>query len=279
MKKKIHIKIPHYTKLENRMKLMEIEHDKIKNEDVNYDIKIMKKFDKEELTDEIKNKYILNNLLEWNRRLIISNQEKTGYKRHLTNGEISLIIKSINIWKDIIDENNEFCLIVEDDVHFVDNFTEKYLNSLNKVPEDWDILYVNLEYLKEEDKNRKEFSTRKEKILFNNRLKIIKSVKDKVNENKIINKEKSNEYFTLITKGSKWFMGSGYVIKKNTAKLFYENVIKNKCALPIDQEIGYLIEKFNLNSYWLNFNLVKHNFIIDSALSHERYLARKGKSN
>ena len=274
---KINIKIPHYTKLLNRMDLMKMEHEKIKNDKIIYDIKIMTDFDKEKITKELKDKYIFDDLSEWNKRLIVSEQKDTSYKRKLIDGEISLIIKSVNIWKNIIDENNEICFVVEDDVNFTDNFSNKLIDCMNNIPRDWDILYINLEYLNEDDKVEKNITSRKERVLYNSLKKIKTELTNILNKNKNLNKNKSNDFFTLITEGKKWFMGSGYVLKRETAKKFYDHILKKKIALPIDAEIGYLIEKMNLKCYWLNFNLIKHNFTIESALSHERYLARKGK--
>jgi len=275
----IFIKIPHYSKLVERKKLMEVEHEKLINNKFNlkYNIEIYEKYDKEELNDEIINKYFNLNLNEWNRRVVISEQRKTNFKRKITMGEKSLIMKSINLWKSIIDNNINECLIIEDDVNLIENFSKNYLECKKNIPDDWDIIYINLEYLNEDDNKEKYFSSRREKVLFNTIKTLKKSNTDILNENKIINKEKCNDYFTLITKGKKWFMGSGYIINQKTARKFYDTITKEKSVLPIDAEIGYLIEKLNLNCYWLNFNLLYHNFTIDSSLSHERYLARKGK--
>lgn len=100
-------------------------------------------------------------------------------------------------------------------------------------------------------------------------------IKEKIETNKSINKEKNNKYFTLITEGSSWFMGSGYIVNKKSAKLLYDNIIKNKCTLPIDNEIGYLIKKLNLKSYFYNFKLVQHNFGINSLITPGRRKERK----
>ena len=272
------IKIPHYSKLSERKEIMEKEYTKLKNNnnDVTYNIEIYEDYNKEDINNDIIKKYFDSNLREWNKRIIISEQKKTSFKRKITIGEKSLIMKSINLWKNIIDNNIDFCLIVEDDVHYVEDFTKKYLDCLKNIPDDWDIFYVNLEYIDKNEKKRN-FRNKKDKLLYNSRKSIKENNSKQLEENKKLNPKKSNDYFTLITQGPKWHAGYGYVIKNSTAKLFYDTLIRKKCALPIDAEIGYLIQKHKLNSYFLNFNLVYHNFIVDSSLAHERYLARKGK--
>ena len=143
------IKIPHYSKFNERKKIMEEEYNKLKNNnnDVTYNIQIYEDYNKEDINDDIVKKYFDQNLREWNNRIIISEQKKTSFKRKITIGEKSLIMKSINLWKNIIDNNIDFCLIVEDDVHYVEDFTKKYLDCLKNIPDDWDIFYVNLEYV------------------------------------------------------------------------------------------------------------------------------------
>ena len=69
----------------------------------------------------------------------------------------------------------------------------------------------------------------------------------------------------------KYFSSYSYIIKNN--KLFLINIPKKMC-FTIDNRIEYLIQKHKLNSYFLNFNLVYHNFVL--TIFYE-YLARKGK--
>ena len=164
---KIFIKIPHYSKNIDRKNLIETQISKINNDCSSYNnysfsFEIIKDYDKEDITLEIINKFILfydnlkktgkvsiNTLFKSQIYVAELNNIFSGFVsnsnyRRLSGGEISLIVKTVNIWKSIIDNNIDICLIVEDDSVFPDNFTEKYLNILNNLPKDWDILYVNL---------------------------------------------------------------------------------------------------------------------------------------
>ena len=272
---KLNLKIPHYCKLKDRKKLIDNQLIKIKNKNVIYNVEFYLKYDKEEIDDKIINEFFDLNLKEWNRRAKISIQKNTSVKRKITKGEMSLIMKSLNIWKNIINDNLDFCLIVEDDTCFIDDFTNKYLDCINNFPNDWDIIYINLEYVTDNEV-KPIFKDVKSRRIYNKR-KNIKEIDTKlVNLNKEINKNKSNEHFTLITHGQKWKYGYGYIIKKETAEKFYKTLIRKKCVLPIDMEIGYLIEKHKLKCYFYNQNLVYQNLQIKSSLSPKRRLARKG---
>ena len=272
----LNIKIPHYSKLKDRKLLIDDQLKKIKNSKINYIIEFYEKYNKEEINDSIINQFFDLNLREWNRRAKISIQKNTSVKRKITNGEMSLIMKSLHIWKKIVDNNIEYCLIVEDDSCFVDNFTNKYLECINNFPSDWDIIFINLEYISESDNIKPVFKDVKSRRVYNKRKNIKKIDTKLVNLNKELNKHMSNNYFTLITNGQKWKYGYGYIIKKETAAQFYKTLIRKKCVLPIDMEIGYLIEKHKLKSYFYNQNLIYQNLFINSSLSPKRRLARKG---
>ena len=74
-------------------------------------------------------------------------------------------------------------------------------------------------------------------------------------------------------------MGSGYIINNKTAKLLYNNLVTDKCLLPIDDHIMYIINKLKLNSYFYNYKLIKHNFSDISLLAQGRRANKKMKNN
>ena len=59
-----------------------------------------------------------------------------------TNGLIGCGLSHLFIWKDAINKNYKNILVLEDDITFTDNFNEYFLNVINEVPEDYDILYL-----------------------------------------------------------------------------------------------------------------------------------------
>ena len=61
--------------------------------------------------------------------------------RILGRGSISLVIKHANIYEKIANSNDEYALVLEDDVLFNDNFKqlEQYMES---APDDWDMIFI-----------------------------------------------------------------------------------------------------------------------------------------
>jgi GR25 family glycosyltransferase involved in LPS biosynthesis len=76
----------------------------------------------------------------------------------LTPGAVGCALSHLNIYNKIIDElnDNEYALIVEDDIIIQDNFDEKLNNYINKIPK-FDILFIGYHYYTNDDPTRKIF--------------------------------------------------------------------------------------------------------------------------
>lgn len=66
---------------------------------------------------------------------------ETGFGK-LYNGELGGTISHTKLIKKIKDENFDKVLILEDDVEFCNNFIPLIEETLNKLPEDWDIFFL-----------------------------------------------------------------------------------------------------------------------------------------
>lgn len=108
--------ILHYTPLEERKKFMD---DQLSKQ--NMIATYVSEYDRENISDDDKI------IFKYNNNLSLSNS--------------SLILKHLEAYKKIVDSNQDFGLIIEDDVVLNDNFSEKYLDYYNQLPENWDILF------------------------------------------------------------------------------------------------------------------------------------------
>ena len=57
-------------------------------------------------------------------------------------GMIGCTLSHIKLWQQIISRPEEYILILEDDVVFVDNFKDKFNYYYTQVPDNWDIIYL-----------------------------------------------------------------------------------------------------------------------------------------
>jgi len=60
---------------------------------------------------------------------------------YMTKGAIGCALSHREAWLNILNGNHEKVLILEDDIHFDDNFNEKLIENLKDVP-DYDLLYI-----------------------------------------------------------------------------------------------------------------------------------------
>jgi GR25 family glycosyltransferase involved in LPS biosynthesis len=63
-------------------------------------------------------------------------------KNKINIGSIACTLSHYYVWKYIVDNNIEKCLILEDDTVFYDNFNEEFEKIL-KLPQQYDLLYLN----------------------------------------------------------------------------------------------------------------------------------------
>jgi hypothetical protein len=73
------------------------------------------------------------------------NQEKHA---HLLPGEVGCYMSHFNILRDAKESDYNSFLVLEDDVVFVDDFTEKFFDGYKYIPEDWDMIYLGCNHKK-----------------------------------------------------------------------------------------------------------------------------------
>jgi GR25 family glycosyltransferase involved in LPS biosynthesis len=147
-------------------------------------------------------------------------------KRNLRHAEISLVLKHIEIIKNIIKNNYNSVLVLEDDVKFVDNFTEKFNEYIKELPDNWDICWVG--------------------SCCNLHANII--------EGKHIYRENGSR------------CTHAFIISLNGAnKILSELKYVNDCS---DWFYNKVIEKFNLNNFWMEPSLIHQNRNFQSSLGH-----------
>jgi GR25 family glycosyltransferase involved in LPS biosynthesis len=78
--------------------------------------------------DVNENEYIRKNILDKNHKLL--------------KGQLGCALSHVELWRKIKNDNEDFALILEDDVQFTDNFKEKLDDLLHCLPETWDIIYL-----------------------------------------------------------------------------------------------------------------------------------------
>ena len=113
--------ILHYQPLKERKEHMENEISKHQ-----LDAEFVLKYDKEDMSDDDKS---------------IFDFESVWSGRTLWVSNASLISKHIECYRMVMENNLDYCHILEDDVILLDDFKEKSLNYINQLPENWDILF------------------------------------------------------------------------------------------------------------------------------------------
>lgn len=61
---------------------------------------------------------------------------------NISDSEISTFLHHFECYKQIIEQNHEYALIMEDDAILCDKFCQRLQKYLNDLPKDWDILYI-----------------------------------------------------------------------------------------------------------------------------------------
>jgi GR25 family glycosyltransferase involved in LPS biosynthesis len=110
--------------------------DKIMNEMAKYKLKanIFNGIDGEKLNlDDLEKDNVINR-----------NYNKKNNIKELRRGEIGCSLSHFEVWKKLLKSDKNYCLILEDDAYFVDDFKNKLNIILNEVKDSkWDILYLN----------------------------------------------------------------------------------------------------------------------------------------
>ena len=131
-----HIFICHYTPLVERKKHIEFELSKLKNIAINF----ITEYDKEYIGPEIHSKYFIDSLHERSSRVRFYTKQKF---KPLSPPEISLSLKHYSAYKQIIDQELPYALIIEDDAVFCYDFMNKMQEMIQALPLEWDVYFPN----------------------------------------------------------------------------------------------------------------------------------------
>ena len=133
---KIKTYILHYTKLVGRRQYME----KLVNV-LNLDVTWITELDQEVMTGDLLHEYHRASDDDWNKKVgALWNIHEHG-PRLLKPSEISLTAKHVEALRRISEDDNEFGLILEDDVLVKTDFTDHLSKLFDETPEDWDIIF------------------------------------------------------------------------------------------------------------------------------------------
>lgn len=209
MKKYPNAYITHYSKLTERKS-------RIKNDLSHWPAKVefIEEFNKEDITEKIKEKYKLKDKKDYSKEI-------KSLARNNINGEIisdsemSLALKHLHAYKKIIDNDEEYGLVLEDDAIPKDNFIEKFMENIKNTPVDWDMIFMG------EGCG-------------------IKFIKEKIKKGHKINE------FCYEVKGTNGT--EAYLIKKEIAQKLINSM--EKFVLPVDWEIEHQLQNMDVKVIW-----------------------------
>lgn len=174
---------------------------------------------KEHITDDMIRSYV-------SQGLTYSNGIPRNAQFQMSRGLISCTLKHYLALKDIVENNHEYAVIMEDNMITGDNVPERldlYINQLNQLYPDWDILFDN--NWDGADNNKYQEGEIKEGIYVY---------------------PKSNEITNQCHGGTK--LAQFYLIRLKAAKKLYENYLPFNNA-P-DWYMNDLFRKLNIKSFW-----------------------------
>jgi len=94
-----------------------------------------------DLTDEIRNKYYKVDKALHDKKKQLTCTYKGDVYLYLSNAYMSMLIEHLFIYDDIIAKNINTAMIIEDDIIFCDDFSNKLARYMNQLPSDWDVFY------------------------------------------------------------------------------------------------------------------------------------------
>lgn len=210
--------IVHYTKLKERKeKILEI----FKDKKIEYEF--IEEYDKDDFSEESILKFY-----KPDKELFVHKIEsafnppewdlRENWFRILNDAEISCTIKHILALKKVSEQEEEVCLIVEDDIiPICDSFLDIINIILKQSPDDWDSIFLGegcgKDFIKSKMKNLQKVSDN-----------LFKSPPPATN------------------------CAEAYLIKKDSAKKIYNSIIPFQ--LVSDWELAYQFYKLNMNVYW-----------------------------
>jgi len=174
---------------------------------------------KEDITDEIIRSCVAPGIT-------YCNKVPTNAQFEMSKGLISCTLKHYLALKNIVENNHEYAVIMEDNMITGDNVPERldlYINQLNQLYPDWDILFDN------EWENNEKYRYNESEI-----------------KEGIYVYPKSNEYGDQFFGGTK--LAQFYLIRLKGAKKLYENYLPFNNS-P-DWYMNDLFRKLNIKSFW-----------------------------
>ena len=210
------IYVIHYDKLTNRKELLEkqLDHNTLSGEWL-----IQKGFYSQDFID----KYYEYNIDEWKRKVQIA--KRPVIYRPLTKSEVHLTINHFLIGEKIIDSEDEFALVLEDDAMLVDDFKKKLDDVLKQLEStDWDMVFLDF----------------------------LGAKPPKVDQLTLLSKRNDYDYYGTCA----------YLIKRTSwIKILNTD---DKFTLPIDDEYKYRINSLGLKTIWVIPPLVKQSSLDES---------------
>lgn len=155
----------------------------------------------------------------WELKVRLGYDHATPYRR-LNKSDISLLYKHIMIWKYMVDNNIETCLVLEDDVIFAEGFINDFNFNLHITPKDWDLIFIGSGCG-------------------------LRIPAHQIKPHSIAYKKEHP--------ASK--CSDSYIIKKDAAVKILTNIIP--FVLPIDFELNYHMAIHDMNVYWWEPPIVK----------------------
>lgn len=134
--------------------------------------------------------------------------------RALTAGEFGCTYSHREIWGKMVKENIKYALIFEDDVTLLPGFQDRLNSMINKMPQEWDILYF---YLITPKKG-----------------------------NKVLN-ILNNDIQKIIPNRQSVFSAAGYLVNIDSARKLFE--LTSKLNLSADHQISFYINQNQIKAY------------------------------
>jgi GR25 family glycosyltransferase involved in LPS biosynthesis len=203
--------ICHYHKLVERIEYLK---NQFKEKNINYEIVCGK--DRNDLTKE--DYSIFSNDMTYNKNRADFSPKRGNYNilNDAESGVAANFLTHIEIWKKILNGDEEYSLVLEDDAIFVDNYTQHWDEAMNTFPADLDIAYLH------------------EGCGF-------------TIENKLgLERNADKIWYTCNIKETRTCCS--YIISKKFCKKLLDNLYP--IVLGVDHELNYLQQKLNANVYW-----------------------------
>lgn len=206
----------HYDKLTDRKEVLE---QSLEDNGLSAKWLIQKGFYEQEFID----KYYEYNINEWKRKVKIA--KRPIIYRPLTKSEVHLTINHFLIGEKIINAEDDFALVLEDDAMLVDDFKNKLDDVLVELKQiDWDMVYLDF----------------------------LGAKPPKVEKLTLLSNRSDYDYFGTCA----------YIIKRSAwIKILGTD---EKFTLPIDEEYKYRINSLDLKTSWVVPPLVKQSSLDDS---------------